>query len=59
MYLKRQILHLNQYVSQSRSIGGSNSSGSLDVTWNSGAFDPVSMTVLHIGSGAISDVSNT
>ena len=42
-----------------RSIEGSNGSGSLNVTWNSGSLDPVSLTVFHIGSGAISDVSNT
>jgi len=44
-----------------RSIEGSNTplQGSLPVTWNSGSLDPVSITVFHIGSGAISDVSNT
>ena len=44
-----------------RSLEGSNTpaQGPLNVTWNSGAYDPVSITVFHIGSGEISDVSNT
>jgi len=40
-----------------RSVEGSSTAGT--VYWASSAFNPVALTVFHIGSGAISDVSNT